>query len=933
MKRVSLYLVLLLFLGNFFSVKFSSVSKYKSLENTYIDSRTSCMYDSIEDSIFLIDDQHIYDKSESILLAFQTKGQSSVYSYTFQVNGFTILQHYQREKTYYAEISITTNTLNPFLRIKVLLSNGNYLESTAFGYTEKGRIAFSSDSYNDAELSLKYCLYKAGDISIEEYENSLSNQYKSIEENITYNVCPSKEELQKFTSKNLTAEPFCLEESNAYIQSLDSITTLSTMSNYTNGVNGVLQWEDDNGDLHPLEYVYIILYDKQLTGERILASTYTNASGYYAFVFKNQDNWFENGGLDIFIKVYASGESIQVVNGTEAVYYWKSSVVKNVATGSLTTFDAVFTMEENLGRAFQISQAVILASRYVKAMHGSYVSDVLVKYPHQESTDTAFYRRSNKTINIPGYVQDKQNLPQSYAAWDVIMHEYGHHVSFEFDIIDTPGGWHALNIDMADHFRSHLDGTNEIECECTAIPEAEDCKEVANRIVWCEAWATVFGTMAQQFYPHPEIETVGDAIYTTPYRASAVNLDSFNLEDTESTEQLIARALWNFFDSTSSIFDELNLGHQLFWNITTSSKAKTFPEFMDYYIANINNVEYISSAAKINAYFNIAPRSFKLKGETVTKEAPTFTWSKILSKSPYYRTMTYKVMFYDGNLQKIYESPSISDNTYTLSQESWDTILKSGNVIYATVYGGDISPGSGFYCSEWLCLKNPNEHITFNTYNRFTERTISLEAGEYSDFYITFDGSTTYDRVIQTFGNLDTTLTIYDEYDNQIAYNDDSGYEKNAQIQLKQQNGKKYKVRVKFKDSSVSGTTKLVIFIARKHSGLEPSSFDNFLEIYGPTTIQTYMQEGGSYVYKFIPSESRQYTIYTEIADEENIQDMYLYLIDPRSTLSTIYDDDGGLEESQARLRIDLEAGVPYLLIITCFNPDASGGPATIKIS
>lgn len=920
-------------LGVLFNGKLNAKPSRTKLEYSDVDLCTTCVNESAIDTILLVDSKHIHDESESILLSFQANIENTIVSYSVQKNGFIVLNNSENEQTYCFELQFKENTINPFFTIKLQLDNYTTIEATAFGAAGKGWVAISSNSFVDAEMSLKYYLYEKGLVSIEEYEETLSKQYQNLEQEIIYNAYPSKIEQQKFFNESAVFEAEDLENTKDQLISTNQNSILAS-NKYKNGVNGVLQWTDDNGNTHPLEYVYVLLCDKDPTGEDIIASTYTNASGYYTFIFENQDQLFdfENGGLDIFIKVYSSGENIRVVNGTDAIYYWKSKVVENVITGALTTFNATFTMGDNLGRAFQISQASILASRYVKAMHGTNIADVIVRYPHQEKKDTSFYRRSDKSINIQAYVPSNQDLPQSYAAWDVIMHEYGHHVSYEFDIIDSPGDWHSISIDMAEHYRDHIAGTNNQDCKCTVIPTIQDCKDVANRLVWPEAWATVFGTMAQQFYPHPQIATVSDTSYTS-YLGQMLNLDAFYLQDTESTERLVACALWNFFDATSDTYDQLSLGHQLFWKITTESKAKTFPQFMEYFNENINNVEYISLAAKINAYYNIAPRSFKVEGGTITKTAPTFTWSKISPQNSYYNTMVYKLVILDGNLNRIYESPKIAENSYTIPQQAWNSILETGNVIYATVYGGDNSLGSGFYCSEWLCFKNPNESITFNTYHRLIERTISLEQGEYADFYITFEGLATYDRVIQTFGNIDTTLTLFDENGNQIAYDDNNGYENNAQILLKQQNGKKYKVRVKFKDSSASGTTKLIIFIAGNHNGLEPTSFDNFLEISDSAILSTYMQEGGTYVYKFIPSESRQYTITTEIVDEENIQDMYLYLIDPRSTLNIVYDDDGGLEESQARIRINLEAGVPYLLIITRFNPDTSGGPAIVRIT
>ena len=74
-------------------------------------------------------------------------------------------------------------------------------------------------------------------------------------------------------------------------------------------------------------------------------------------------------------------------------------------------------------------------------------------------------------------------------------------------------------------------------------------------------------------------------------------------------------------------------------------------------------------------------------------------------------------------------------------------------------------------------------------------------------------------------------------------------------------------------------------------------------------------------VVRFTPPTSGSYTIQTA-----GDYDTYLYIIDPRSheilIANSNYNDDSG-ENRNALLTIELDANIPYLIIISPFNPSS----------
>jgi len=146
--------------------------------------------------------------------------------------------------------------------------------------------------------------------------------------------------------------------------------TMATNSK-TTYIKGTLQWTDDKNNVHPLRGVMVKIYDDEPIGEQLLTTLYTDDEGYYYYSFSNPDDIldFENGGYDIFIRIYAGNDNVMVEFGdNREEYYYPSCVIENIITGSTVTRNINFSMQTDLGNAFQISQALIIAYSYTNVM-------------------------------------------------------------------------------------------------------------------------------------------------------------------------------------------------------------------------------------------------------------------------------------------------------------------------------------------------------------------------------------------------------------------------------------------------------------------------------------------------------------------------------------------------------------------------------------
>lgn len=83
-------------------------------------------------------------------------------------------------------------------------------------------------------------------------------------------------------------------------------------------------------------------------------------------------------------------------------------------------------------------------------------------------------------------------------------------------------------------------------------------------------------------------------------------------------------------------------------------------------------------------------------------------------------------------------------------------------------------------------------------------------------------------------------------------------------------------------------------------------------------------------VITFTPTESGTYTFKTGYEDETRV-DTYLYVVDPYTTNSCLYnDDDAG--DLQALITMDLVAGRTYFMVVSTYNITSTTGRLSVSV-
>lgn len=329
-------------------------------------------------------------------------------------------------------------------------------------------------------------------------------------------------------------------------------------------------------------------------------------------------------------------------------------------------------------------------------------------------------------------------------------------------------------------------------------------------------------------------------------------------------------------------------------------------------------------------------------GISYNQGAPTFVWTSNNGPSQHY-TLEIDYLGNGSYISRYIQNTS----SYTLSASDWEMIKKDAPLISSGVkqikwrikISYVIYPEEDPYCSNWgtftivdVPLITTETLPKIMSSNRYTENVVSLCPGGYKDVVVTFESSG--NRVIQTFGAMDTVLELYSSDGSKLlgaTETDDDGYSRNAFFSYNFSANISYTIRVKFYSSSVWGNTKVVIVPTYHHD-----SYESAYGTYASTTVSWKLgyNRVALFRYKF---DSDGIATFTMSATE----DTFIYVIDPSSATAirayignnadspNLYDDDAG-DNLQGRVRKSVQAGKEYLVIISFYNPNTMSGDFSI---
>ena len=565
-------------------------------------------------------------------------------------------------------------------------------------YAPEDYSKISLSFFNDNDLIDKCSLYFAKDKNGSFYSSaiSLDTARRAAGQSLNYNL------VDETTSKN----------------SNDEVATP-----YGIGASGViygkLKWTDQQGGVHPLVGAKV---KATMSMSWWSAETYTDVNGYYKIDYT--DIWHLFGGIPM-IHIYTESDNVKVLSdGTyEKTYEFTSG------EGGEYSYTFSPDKDSDMGKAMMVFQGVKNFSNHAEELNGGVPIDFCnVKYP--DGTSGAYYD-GNGTIHLSAETPKYNYSPEAYASWDVLGHEYGHHVQKVFGISANPGGTH------------YIPGNN-IDDQFDAGYALSEAKDRGQKLSWGEGWPTYWSTIAQSHFNDDlkSIYTVGDTKYTST-NGFNYELDYYGSGRGDADEQAIQRFLFKLYDSKTDDYDKFALGETTLWSVVVENKPVTFSEFMQ----NLYDAGYDKNDLGIllNQY-NVIVGRIVGKNYQYFDTLPTFTWSTG-SGSSNLRFDQFDFYFTNSSgavIQKI-ENISASSNylSYTPTSAIWQKIYNAVGTTFNAYFVArqTLSYVSGNYYSEIT---------TFNKPTKFSSSKIQIKPNEWG-----FEGRYYFTNEIENINSIE----------------------------------------------------------------------------------------------------------------------------------------------------------------------------------
>lgn len=254
----------------------------------------------------------------------------------------------------------------------------------------------------------------------------------------------------------------------------------------------------------------------------VLATTSTNAAGYYTF---------DTTGLtgNAYVRVLAlqdtTARNIEIRQQSSPFPIY-SGISSTITLPANTTLNFNF-LKSGLGPVFNIFDMAVRAQDYISAMYAEQglaaptMPKLTIRWQAGSSNGT-FFDPTSQIVFLIGTTAD----PDEYDD-DVILHEIGHWAQTRFGTDHSPGGPHSI-VDQVDP-----------------------------RLAFSEGWATYFSCAVRRAAGYANPQMVVDNFQSL---ASAFDVEtpSFAAQAIMATNELaVAASLWDIIDANEAAFDVL----------------------------------------------------------------------------------------------------------------------------------------------------------------------------------------------------------------------------------------------------------------------------------------------------------------------------------------------------------------------------------------
>lgn len=678
----------------------SSKISEKTMAYAFFEESENCCFESIDYAYICYDGKSINKEEERIITVEAKIKHGYIQNITYSATGFEVLDSQIIDDTH-AKLKIhhIGETIQCDICVKIGVSSGKNLECYLYGINTESGLFLSKYSEDDA-LEKYLCFATGENIISEDRAEVLRGNY--------------------YRTGMIDLSPSNYNESEEHADATEKVFRQEVRSEDTY-IHGLLQWEDENNLPHPLKWTKVEVCDSDINNSYdLLATTYTDSNGNYSASFTNLEI-LELNGRDLFIRVYAGDGDVFVYKNNETTkYIWESDREghQNVATGSDTAINKTFAMDNEIGKAMQISQAIIMAKAFYEVMSDvtTFATTLKVVYP----ADYTYYKKTNETI----YIISTTNTIHNYSDWDVIMHEYGHYVislqtlniwgQDAYSSLDMDEGWHKMDVNLVDHYMlaSSLDCDN--HCPKHGIPQKfhlnYDCKRYGLEAAWVEALSTIYGALCQEYYANSltNIPGIADNCYSDSFKnySGTMNYKTSQIYFGDGCEMSIATVLWNMFDKNASNNGNLPYGYTNYYNLLFETRFSNFAAFIRDLISN--HQQYAQFLGDYLTTYGMASTITGSYSSVILYDGMspiTLTWNEPSGNQSIPNTAGSTINFFSEDYSRVYYYHCNGTSTQLSTQVFLNTSDFNGEILHVVIRNGDADQLNNGFVSSVVNIK------------------------------------------------------------------------------------------------------------------------------------------------------------------------------------------------------------------------------------
>lgn len=531
-------------------------------------------------------------------------------------------------------------------------------------------------------------------IEVAAYDNETSvvqNIYVSKNNLNQYGVSLRSLYFSKYLVSNLANQEYMdygesyLENENLSIKASEFINQNSLSLNEYGVISGYLKWTDDSGNVHPLVNATVTL-TTSVHAKTFITST--DSAGFYKL--GGRLNLFPDEYGDATVHVYTRNDLVNMLiddeNSYEYVFNFYYSCNNNY------NYSYIFTPDDEIGQAMDTFSAINAYADYAYLQLSLYdLPQCKIKYIED---DRSYYDDSIIYLSIYTGDLDK-DVPTRYENWDLIGHEYGHHLQRNYFYQNYNGIHDSSKSDFYTYMINH------------PFEDKTIAKEKSMGLAWNESWPTYFSISAQNKFNDglKTIKFVGDSSYTANNNIS-YDLNKYDTEHYkgEMCERTIMMFMYQLWDDKIDNCDNISIDEVDIFNVMMDYNPKYFYSFINILYETTEFKVDLSNLGRLLEEFDLGASNITT---TYNDNTITFSWEDnaytIAANYNYYEFgfNRFDLILLDKSYNQVFVKEGLSKTSYTLKRSDWKqiTILNYG-YIYLKAYdkhGGVSGPYATSY--------------------------------------------------------------------------------------------------------------------------------------------------------------------------------------------------------------------------------------------